>query len=159
MQNSLRVDSPPMLRIRECAAANNIIVSIGFSENIYHSLYISQATIGCDGKILMLRKKIKATHMERTIFGDALNECLTSVVDTPIGRVGALSCWEHAQPLLKYHTYLQREQIHVAAWPPLFETSKDDESLFSISREGMSDADSYLCTHLNHFKLTRIYRH
>lgn len=136
MQNSLKIDSPQMLRIRECAAAHSIIVSIGFSENTHHSLYISQATIGSDGKILMLRKKIKPTHMERTIFGDSLNECLNSVVDTPIGRVGALSCWEHVQPLLKYHTYLQREQIHVASWPPLFETSKDDESLFSMSREG-----------------------
>ncbi|KUL90822.1 hypothetical protein ZTR_00638 [Talaromyces verruculosus] len=135
MQNSLKIDSPQMLRIRECAAANNIIVSIGFSENVHHSLYISQATIGSDGKILMRRKKIKPTHMERTIFGDSLNECLTSVVDTPIGRVGALSCWEHVQPLLKYHTYLQREQIHVAAWPPLFKASNDG-SLFSMSREG-----------------------
>lgn len=140
MQNCLKIDSPQMLRIQECAAANHIVVSIGFSENTHHSLYISQATIGSDGKILMLRRKIKATHMERTIFGDAMNECLNSMVDTPVGRVGALSCWEHTQPLLKYHTYLQREQIHVAAWPPLYETSKDDESLFSMSRQGTVDS-------------------
>ncbi|POR33132.1 Arylacetonitrilase [Tolypocladium paradoxum] len=64
----------------------------------------------------LTRRKIKATHMERTIFG----EPSADVVDTPVARIGALSCWEHLQPLLKYHTYNQREQIHVAAWPPLF---------------------------------------
>lgn len=96
--------------------------------------YISQAIIGADGQILTLRSKIKATHMERTIFGDATAECLDSVVDTPLGRIGALSCWEHVQPLLKYHTYSQREQIHIAAWPPVFD--HDGKSLWSMSREG-----------------------
>ncbi|KAJ4185633.1 Carbon-nitrogen hydrolase [Fusarium falciforme] len=72
--------------------------------------------------------------MERTIFGDATAECLDSVVDTPLGRIGALSYWEHAQPLLKYHTYSQREQIHIAAWSPAFD--HDGKSLWSMSREG-----------------------
>ena len=136
IQNSLKVDSPQMSRIQQCAAENKIVVVLGYSENIHNSLYIGQAIIGSDGKILTTRKKIKATHMERTIFGDSPGDCLHSVVDTSVGRVGALSCWEHIQPLLKYHTYSQREQIHVAAWPPLFPANNDDD-LFSISSEGM----------------------
>ncbi|PWY95921.1 aliphatic nitrilase [Aspergillus sclerotioniger CBS 115572] len=137
IQNSLKVDSPQMSRIQQCAAENKIVVVLGYSENIHNSLYIGQAIIGSDGKILTTRKKIKATHMERTIFGDSPGDCLHSVVDTSAGRVGALSCWEHIQPLLKYHTYSQREQIHVAAWPPLF-PDNDDGNLFSISSEGTS---------------------
>lgn len=38
-------------------------------------------------------------------------------LDTPIGRVGGLQCWEHLQPLTKYAMYSQYEQIHVASWP------------------------------------------
>lgn len=136
VKNSLKVDSPEMLRIQECAAKNKIVVVLGFSENRHNSLYISQAIIEADGKILTLRSKIKPTHMERTIFGDASAECLNSVVDTSIGRVGALSCWEHIQPLLKYHTYSQREQIHVAAWTPLFPHSGGEE-FWSMSSPGM----------------------
>ncbi|KGO74614.1 Carbon-nitrogen hydrolase [Penicillium italicum] len=135
IQNSLSVDSPEMEKIKDCAGKHKIIVVLGFTENIHHSLYISQAIIGDDGKILTIRKKIKATHMERTIFGDSRHDCLSSVVPTSVGRVGALSCWEHIQPLLKYHTYLQREQIHVAAWPPLFDHDPKG-SLYSMSREG-----------------------
>ncbi|KAJ5295136.1 aliphatic nitrilase [Penicillium antarcticum] len=135
MQNSLKVESPQMARIIECAETNRITVCISFSENIHHSLYIAQATIGSNGKILNLRKKMKATHMERTIFGDSLGDCLHSVVETPVGRVGALSCWEHVQPLLKYNTYLQREQIHIAAWPPLF-NHDGGGGLYSMSSQG-----------------------
>ncbi|KAL4788881.1 carbon-nitrogen hydrolase [Aspergillus venezuelensis] len=40
-----------------------------------------------------------------------------------------------AEPLLKYHTYSQPEQIHVAAWPPLFDDDREG-CLFSMSREG-----------------------
>jgi predicted amidohydrolase len=127
-----------MTQICQSAKENNVIVVLGFSENIHDSLYISQAIISNTGSILTTRKKIKATHMERTIFGDSSADCLDSVVDTSIGRVGALSCWEHIQPLLKYHTYAQLEAIHVAAWPPLFEFGgPEDASLFSMSREGV----------------------
>ncbi|GLR84756.1 hypothetical protein GCM10007857_14660 [Bradyrhizobium iriomotense] len=34
-----------------------------------------------------------------------------------IGRIGALCCWEHLQPLSKYAMYAQNEQVHVASWP------------------------------------------
>ena len=39
------------------------------------------------------------------------------VVDTEFGRLGALNCWEHLQPLTKYAMYAQNEQIHVSGWP------------------------------------------
>ncbi|KAK6222288.1 Carbon-nitrogen hydrolase [Pestalotiopsis sp. IQ-011] len=136
MRNSLKLDSPQMRQIQSCASHNKMVVVLGFSENRHNSLYISQAIIDSDGSILIQRSKIKATHMERTIFGDASVECLDGVADTRVGRVGALSCWEHAQPLLKYHMYAQKEQIHVAAWPPLFRCDGGGKGLWSMSREG-----------------------
>ncbi|CAN8100789.1 unnamed protein product [Discula destructiva] len=139
IKNSLQMDSPQMSRIQQAAAQHKIVVALGFSENHHDSLYIGQAIIDADGKLLNHRRKLKATHMERTIFGDAGVECLDSVVDTAAGvRVGALSCWEHIQPLLKFHTIQQREQIHVSAWPPVYEHGGvADMGLYSMSREGI----------------------
>ncbi|KAK7931288.1 aliphatic nitrilase [Apiospora marii] len=88
-----------------CAAQHQMVVVLGFSENRHDSLYISQAVIDADGELRSARSKMKATHMERTVFGDASAECLSGVTETAVGRVGALACWEHSQPLLKYHTY------------------------------------------------------
>jgi nitrilase len=94
IKNSLKVDSEEMQTIQDCAAKHGIVVSLGFSENVNNSLYIAQAIIDSDGKLLMKRRKIKATHMERTIFGDASGSSLLNVVPTSIGkRVGALACW------------------------------------------------------------------
>jgi predicted amidohydrolase len=135
-QNSLEIDSPEMREICACAKENSIAVSLGFAENYKHSLYIAQATIGANGEILMQRRKLKATHMERTIFGEASASSLQNVVDVPeIGRVGALACWEHTQPLLKYHTYMQTEAIHVAAWPPV-PPHTGGPDLWSMSGDG-----------------------
>ena len=137
IKNSLPKDSPKMDEIRNCARKNGITVALGFSENYKNSLYISQCTIGHDGEIKMHRRKIKPTHMERTVFGDGSGDCLRNVVDTPCGRVGSLTCWEHTQPLLKYHTYLQREAIHIASWPPVFDYGGEPD-LWSMSTEGKS---------------------
>ena len=135
IQNSLAVDSPEMRTIQSCAKQNNIVVALGFSENDNNSVYIAQAIIDSDGKLLMHRRKLKPTHMERTIFGDASGNSLLNVVDTKIGkRVGSLACWEHCQPLLKYHTATQREDIHVAGWPPL--SPHAGPELWSMSKEG-----------------------
>jgi nitrilase len=137
IKNSLQVDSTEMRRICQSAVDHNIAVVLGFSENYKDSLYISQAIISVQGKIEMLRRKLKPTHMERTIFGDGSGSALHNVVELPdIGRIGALACWEHAQPLLKYHTYHQRESIHVAAWPPLYEHD-GGPGLWSMSKEGV----------------------
>ncbi|KAH7121491.1 carbon-nitrogen hydrolase [Dactylonectria macrodidyma] len=138
IQNSLRVDSPEMETIRAAAAEHSINVVLGYSEKDGNSLYISQCTIsGEDGTILMKRRKLKPTHMERTVFGDASGDSLLNVVDIPnVGKVGALACWEHIQPLLKYHTYLQKEEIHVSAWPSLDKFIEGSPGLWGMSREG-----------------------
>lgn len=122
--------------IRTCARENGIAVSLGFSENENDSVYIAQALIGPDGEVKVHRRKMKPTHMERTVFGDASGQCLASVVQLPFGRVGQLSCWEHIQPLLKFHTMSQGEQIHVAAWPSLTPHSGSGPDHWAMSAEG-----------------------
>lgn len=135
IQNSLAVDSDEMRTIQACAAENGIVVALGFSENDHNSVYIAQAIIDADGKLLTARRKLKPTHMERTIFGDASGNSLINVADTKLGkRVGSLACWEHCQPLLKYHTATQREDIHSAGWPPLAPHAGPE--LWSMSMEG-----------------------
>ncbi|MDJ1371423.1 carbon-nitrogen hydrolase family protein [Gulosibacter molinativorax] len=116
--NSPTADGPEMRRIREAARRNNITVVVGFSEKDAGSLYMSQMLIGPEGEVLKHRRKLKPTHAERTLFGEGDGSDLV-VVDSPVGRLGALNCFEHLQPLTKYAMYAQNEQIHVAGWPCL----------------------------------------
>ncbi|SCO82719.1 probable cyanide hydratase [Fusarium oxysporum] len=138
MQNSMSAYGDEMLEIRQATAAANIYVCFGFSERVGASLYLAQVLIGPDGNILLHRRKTKPTHVERTIFGDSTGDSLTTVVDTPLGKIGMLNCWEHLQPLLKYHTYCQGEQVHIAAWPfnaKWTESAVEPYSVFSEANE------------------------
>jgi nitrilase len=135
-----------MKLIQASARKHKITIALSFSENDHNSLYISQCTITSAGELAMHRRKLMPTHMERTIFGNSSGSSLDNVVATAVGNVGQLACWEHAQPLLKYHTITQRETFHVAAWPPVYEMASEGE-LWSMSRDGKrSDEDVLGCT-------------
>ena len=120
MANSMARESPEMDRIRAVVKKAGIFVVLGYSERAGTSLYIAQSFISTKGEIVHHRRKIKPTHVERSVWGDGQAESLKCVVDTPFGKVGALNCWEHLQPLLRYYEYSQGVQIHVAGWPPMF---------------------------------------
>ncbi|NYF10396.1 putative amidohydrolase [Leifsonia sp. AK011] len=121
--NSPALDGPEIEAIREAAKQHGIMVVLGLSERDHGSLYMSQLIIGADGAILLHRRKLKPTHVERALFGESDGSGL-QVVDTPLGRVGALNCWEHMQPLVKFAMYAQHEEIHVAGWPALTPVSE-----------------------------------
>lgn len=115
-RNAPRADGPEMQAIRDAARLHGIVVVVGYSERDGGSLYIAQQLIGADGSLIAARRKLKATHVERTVFGEGDGSDL-KVYDTPLGRLGALNCWEHLNPLSKYILFAQHEEIHVAAWP------------------------------------------
>ncbi len=62
------------------------------------------------------RRKITPTFHERMIWGQGDGSGLT-VVDTAVGRVGALACWEHYNPLARYALMAQHEEIHASQFP------------------------------------------
>ena len=114
--NSLVYGSAQAERLAQAAKQHAITVVMGHSEKHGGSLYMGQWIIGADGETVAMRRKLKPTHVERTMFGEGDGSDL-AVHDTPLGRVGALCCWEHLQPLSKYAMYAQNEQVHIAAWP------------------------------------------
>jgi nitrilase len=62
------------------------------------------------------RRKVTLTFHERMIWGQGDGSGLT-IVDTAVGRVGALACWEHYNPLARYALMAQHEEIHAAQFP------------------------------------------
>lgn len=115
--NSLSYDSPLARQIADAAAKNKITVVLGLSERDGGSLYIAQWLIGPDGETIAKRRKLRPTHVERTVFGDGDGSHIAVHGRSDVGRLGALCCWEHVQPLTKFAMYAQNEQVHVAAWP------------------------------------------
>lgn len=115
-ENSLVVGSEQFERLAKAARDNDIFLSVGASERDMGSLYIAQFLFDNTGKLIKARRKLKPTHMERTVYGDGDGSDL-DVLDTEIGRIGQLACWEHLQPLSKYALFSMHEQVHIGAWP------------------------------------------
>jgi nitrilase len=130
-ENSLELGDERMRRLQVAARQNRISVVMGYSERAGGSRYLSQVFIDQQGEIVANRRKLKPTHVERTIYGEGNgSDFLTH--DFSFGRVGALNCWEHFQPLSKYMMYSLGEQIHVASWPAMFAFQPD---IFQLSVE------------------------
>jgi nitrilase len=84
------------------------------------TLYNSILTFGPDGSLFNHHRKLVPTYTERMIWGPGDAAGLRAV-DTPIGKVGALVCWEHWMPLARHAMHESGEDIHVALWPTVHE--------------------------------------
>jgi aliphatic nitrilase len=93
-----------------------VVVALGVNERDHGSLYNAQLLFDADGTIVLNRRKITPTFHERMVWGQGDGSGL-KVVDTAVGRVGALACWEHYNPLARYALMAQHEQIHVSQFP------------------------------------------
>lgn len=77
------------------------------------TLYNSVVVIGADGALLNRHRKLMPTNPERMVhgLGDASG---LRTVDTPVGRLGTLICWENYMPLARYALYAEGVEIYVA---------------------------------------------
>ena len=98
------------------ARAGGIVVVLGLNERDHGSLYNAQVIFDADGALLLKRRKITPSFHERMIWGQGDGAGLR-VVDSAVGRVGALACWEHYNPLARYALMTQHEEIHCAQFP------------------------------------------
>lgn len=114
--NAVEVPSRTTRALCDAAREHGIHVVMGMEERSGGSLYCTQLFIDGAGAIMGRHRKLKPTHVERTVWGEGDGSDLR-VFDTPFGRLGGLNCWEHVQPLTRFAMYSLGEQIHVGSWP------------------------------------------
>jgi nitrilase len=115
-ENAVVVPGPVTAAVAQAAKRHGTVVVLGVNERDHGSLYNTQLVFDADGRLALKRRKITPTFHERMIWGQGDGSGLT-VVDTAVGRIGALACWEHYNPLARYALMAQHEEIHVAQFP------------------------------------------
>ncbi|SKA79551.1 aliphatic nitrilase [Prosthecobacter debontii] len=98
------------------AQKHSMVLVVGVNEREQGSLYNTQLIFDADGTLALKRRKITPTYHERMIWGQGDGSGM-KVVQTEVGRVGALACWEHYNPLARFSLMAQHEQIHCAQFP------------------------------------------
>src|SRR6201995_1058420 len=114
--NAVAVPGPVTEAMAAAARKHNIVVVLGVNERDHGTLYNAQLVFNADGTLVLKRRKITPTFHERMIWGQGDGAGL-KVVDTAVGRIGALACWEHYNPLARYALMAQHEEIHIAQFP------------------------------------------
>src|SRR6202521_4166693 len=114
--NAVVVPGPVTEAVAAAARKYNIVVVLGINERDHGTLYNAQLIFNANGALVLKRRKITPTFHERMIWGQGDGSGL-KVVDTAVGRIGALACWEHYNPLARYALMADREEIHVAMFP------------------------------------------
>jgi nitrilase len=115
-REAVTVPGPETAAFAAAAREHGIVLVIGVNERDGGSLYNTQLIFDADGELLQRRRKLTPSYHERMIWGQGDGSGL-AVVQTAVGRVGALACWEHYNPLARYTLMTQHEEIHCAQFP------------------------------------------
>ncbi|HEV8549275.1 MAG TPA: nitrilase-related carbon-nitrogen hydrolase, partial [Polyangiaceae bacterium] len=116
IDQAVDVPGPTTDAIGAAAKRAGAVVVVGVNERDHGTLYNTQLVFDADGRLVLSRRKITPTYHERMIWGQGDGSGLRAV-DTKVGRIGALACWEHYNPLARYALMADHEQIHVAMFP------------------------------------------
>jgi nitrilase len=115
-EQAVTVGGPELERIAAAARQYAMHVLLGINERDGGSLYNTQLLIDAGGELVLRRRKITPTYHERMVWGQGDGAGL-QVVSTELGRIGALACWEHYNPLARFALMTQGEEIHCAQFP------------------------------------------
>lgn len=115
-EQAVTIPSAETRAVAEAARRRGVVIVLGVNERDHGSLYNTQLIFDADGSLRLKRRKITPTYHERMIWGQGDGAGL-KVVETAVGRVGALACWEHYNPLARYALMAQHEEIHAAHFP------------------------------------------
>ena len=115
-ENAVDIPGPTTTMLGEAAQKAKAFLAIGVIEKDQTSkgtLYCTLLYFGPDGQLLGKHRKIKPTGAERIVWGEGDGSTLT-ILDTEIGRIGGLICWENYMPLARMAMYSKGVEIYLA---------------------------------------------
>ena len=110
--NSVDVPGPLVDRLAAACARLGVHCVIGVNERDRGSLFNTMLVLG-PGGLLHRHRKLMPTHHERLFHGIGTGDDLDPV-ETPLGRIGGLICWENRMPLARWRVYQRAPEIWCA---------------------------------------------
>jgi len=111
--SSVDLAGPASERLGEIAAGQGVYLALGAIERDGGTLYCAALVYGPDGTLVARHRKLVPTGAERLVWGRGDGSTLP-VVQTEIGRIGAVICWENYMPLLRAAMYAKGIEIYLA---------------------------------------------
>ena len=131
-RESLEVPGPDTERLGEIAREHGLWLAVGANELTRGTIYNALLVFGPDGKLALHHRKLMPTNHERLVWGLGDGGGLEAV-ETDLGRVGGLICWENLMPLARFALYETGVEIYLA--PTADDTEQWHDSIRHIARE------------------------
>lgn len=133
--NSIEIPGSASRRLGQIAKAARAWLIIGVTERdaIEGSLYCSLLYYNPNGQLVHKHRKLKPTAAERIIWGEGKGDSL-KVLDSKLGKIGGLICWENYMPLARLTLYEQGIQLYMA--PTADERDTWQATMVHIACEG-----------------------
>jgi nitrilase len=131
-RESLEVPSADSERIGEIAREHSLWLAVGANELDRGTIYNALLLYGPDGVLALHHRKLVPTNHERLVWGQGDGGGLEAV-ETGLGRVGGLICWENFMPLARFSLYESGVEIYLA--PTAEDSEQWHESMKHIARE------------------------
>ncbi len=112
-ESAVEVPGPATDAIGKTARSSGVHLVVGVVERDGGTLYCTVLFFGPDGTLLGKHRKLMPTAIERLVWGQGDGSTLT-VLDTPLGKLGAVICWENYMPLLRMAMYAKGVQLYCA---------------------------------------------
>ncbi|MFO7269925.1 MAG: nitrilase-related carbon-nitrogen hydrolase [Sphaerobacter thermophilus] len=112
-ESSVEVPGPATRRLGELARERNVYLVMGVIERDGGTLYCTVLFFNPQGELMGKHRKLMPTAAERLVWGYGDGSTLP-VFDTPIGKIGAVICWENYMPLMRMAMYQKGIQIYCA---------------------------------------------
>jgi nitrilase len=137
LANAVSLQGDDLSPILKVAKEHRVHIVFGMnerdSEYSRSTIYNSVAVIGPAGTVLNRHRKLMPTNPERMVWGMGDASGL-KVIDTPVGRIATLICWESYMPLARYALYADGVEIYIT---PTYDTGERCiATMQHIAREG-----------------------
>jgi aliphatic nitrilase len=146
LDQAVTVPSPATHAISDACKQAGVVVSIGVNERDGETMFNTQLLFDADGTLIQARRKISPTYHERMVWGQGDGSGLRAV-DSAVGRIGQLACWEHYNPLARYALMADGEQIHSAMYPgSIFGDLFSEQAQVNIRQHALESACFVVCS-------------
>jgi nitrilase len=145
LDQAVTVPSAATHAIGDACRQAQVVVSIGVNERDGDTMYNTQLLFDADGRLIQRRRKISPTYHERMVWGQGDGSGLRAV-DSAVGRIGQLACWEHYNPLARYAMMADGDQIHSAMYPgSIFGDLFSEQTQVNIRQHALESACFVVC--------------
>ncbi len=134
-QSAVEIPGPAADRIGEIAREHGVWLVTGVNEldptrngTVYNALLYHAP----DGSLALKHRKLVPTNHERLVWGQGDGGGLRAI-ETPLGRVGGLICWENYMPLARFSLYESGVEIYLG--PTADDGDAWQATLVHIARE------------------------